>query len=67
VVPAQSEIKSMPELIAKAKANPGKLNWASPAPAPPYLAGELLQLRTGTKMVHIPFAGAGPQPGRRRR
>ena len=50
----------MPELLAKAKANPGKLNWASPAPARLYLAGELLQLRTGTKVVHIPFAGAGP-------
>ena len=51
----------MPELLAKAKANPGKLNWASPgAGTTPYLAGELLQLRTGTKMVHIPFAGAGP-------
>src|SRR5499426_3181598 len=61
VVPAQSEIKTMPELLAKAKANPGKLNWASPgAGTTPYLAGELLQLRTGTKMVHIPFAGAGP-------
>jgi tripartite-type tricarboxylate transporter receptor subunit TctC len=61
VVPAQSEIKSMPELIAKAKASPGKLNWASPgAGTTPYLAGELLQLRTSTKMVHIPFAGAGP-------
>ena len=44
VVPAQSEIKSMPELIAKAKANPGKLNWTSPgAGTTPYLAGELLQ------------------------
>src|SRR5262245_12990478 len=30
VVPAQSDIKTMPELIAKAKANPGKLNWTSP-------------------------------------
>ena len=61
VVPAQSEIKSMPELIAKAKANPGKLNWASPAPARrPISPVELLQLRTGTNMVHIPFAGAGP-------
>jgi tripartite-type tricarboxylate transporter receptor subunit TctC len=61
VVPAQSEIKSLPELIAKAKANPGKLNWTSPgAGTTPYLAGELLKLRTGINMQHIPFAGAGP-------
>ena len=60
-VPAQSDIKTMAELIARAKANPGKLNWASPgAGTTPYLAGELLQLRTGAKMVHIPFTGAGP-------
>jgi tripartite-type tricarboxylate transporter receptor subunit TctC len=61
VVPAQSEIKTMPELVAKAKANPGKLNWTSPgAGTTPYLAGEVLKLRTGIDMVHIPFAGAGP-------
>jgi tripartite-type tricarboxylate transporter receptor subunit TctC len=61
VVPAQSEIKTLPELIAKAKANPGKLNWTSPgAGTTPYLAGELLKLRTGINMQHIPFAGAGP-------
>jgi tripartite-type tricarboxylate transporter receptor subunit TctC len=61
VVPAQSEIKSMPELIAKAKASPGKLNWTSAGVGTtPYLAGEVLQLRTGTKMQHIPFAGAAP-------
>src|SRR5258708_40126203 len=61
VVPAQSDIKTMPELIAKAKANPGKLNWTSPGAGPtPYLAGEGLTLRTGTKMLHIPFPGAGP-------
>ncbi|HEY7661745.1 MAG TPA: tripartite tricarboxylate transporter substrate binding protein [Xanthobacteraceae bacterium] len=61
VVPAQSEIKTMPELIAKAKANPGKLNWTSPgAGTTPYLAGELLKLRAGINMQHIPFAGAGP-------
>ena len=61
VVPAQSEIKSIPELIAKAKANPGKLNWTSPgAGTTPYLAGELLKLRTGISMQHIPFPGAGP-------
>jgi tripartite-type tricarboxylate transporter receptor subunit TctC len=60
-VPAQSDIKTMPELIARAKANPGKLNWSSPgAGTTPYLAGEVLQIRTGTRMVHIPFTGAGP-------
>src|SRR5689334_746970 len=60
-VPAQSDIKAMPELIARAKANPGKLNWTSSGVGTtPYLAGELLQLRTGIKMVHIPFQGAGP-------
>ena len=61
VVPAQSDIKTMPELIAKAKANPGKLNWTSPgAGTTPYLAGEVLKLRSGISMQHIPFAGAGP-------
>jgi len=60
-VPAQSEIKTLPELIAKAKANPGKLNWTSPgAGTTPYLAGEVLKLRAGIEMEHIPFAGAGP-------
>jgi tripartite-type tricarboxylate transporter receptor subunit TctC len=61
VVPAQSDIKTMPELIAKAKANSGKLNWTSPgAGTTPYLAGEVLKLRTGINMQHIPFPGAGP-------
>jgi tripartite-type tricarboxylate transporter receptor subunit TctC len=61
VLPAQADIKSMPELIAKAKANPGKLNWTSPgAGTTPYLAGEVLKLRTGISMQHIPFAGASP-------
>jgi tripartite-type tricarboxylate transporter receptor subunit TctC len=60
-VPAQSDIKTLPELIARAKANPGKLNWTSPgAGTTPYLAGEVLKLRTGVKMEHIPYAGAGP-------
>jgi tripartite-type tricarboxylate transporter receptor subunit TctC len=60
-VPAQSDIKTLPALIARAKQNPGKLNWTSPgAGTTPYLAGELLQLRTGIQMQHIPFQGAGP-------
>jgi tripartite-type tricarboxylate transporter receptor subunit TctC len=61
VVRAESEFKTMAEIIAKAKANPGKLNWASAGVGTtPYLAGELVKLRTGINMVHIPFAGAGP-------
>jgi tripartite-type tricarboxylate transporter receptor subunit TctC len=61
VVPAQSPIKSMKEFIEKAKANPGKMNWTSPgAGTTPQLAGELLKLRTGIDMQHIPFPGAGP-------
>ena len=61
VVPAQSDIRSTPELVARAKAAPGQLNWTSPgAGTTPYLAGELLKLRTGVQMLHIPFAGAGP-------
>jgi tripartite-type tricarboxylate transporter receptor subunit TctC len=61
VLPPQSDVKSLPEFIAKAKANPGKLNWTSPgAGTTPHLAGEVLKLRTGINMQHIPFAGAGP-------
>ena len=61
VVPEQSLLKSLSEVIAKAKANPGKLNWTSPgAGTTPHLAGEVLKLRTGADMVHIPFTGAGP-------
>jgi tripartite-type tricarboxylate transporter receptor subunit TctC len=61
VVPAQSEIKTMSDLIEKAKANVGKLNWTSSGVGTtPYLAGEVLKLRTGIDMMHIPFVGAGP-------
>jgi tripartite-type tricarboxylate transporter receptor subunit TctC len=61
VVPMQSEIKSMKEFIEKAKTNHGKMNWTSPgAGTTPQLAGELLKLRTGIEMQHIPFPGAGP-------
>ncbi len=60
-VPMQSPIKSMTEFMVKAKANPGKINWTSSGVGTtPYLAGELLKLRTGIQMQHIPFAGAGP-------
>jgi tripartite-type tricarboxylate transporter receptor subunit TctC len=61
VVPTKSDIKDFKDLLARAKANPGKLNWTSPgAGTTPHLAGELIKLRTGVDVVHIPFPGAGP-------
>ncbi len=61
VVPAQSKIQSMRELIAQAKANPGKMNWTSPGVGTtPQLAGELLKVKAGIDMLHIPYTGAAP-------
>lgn len=61
VVPAASDMKSFSELIARARANPGKLNYTSSGiGTTPYLAAELIKLRLGINLVHIPFAGAGP-------
>ena len=61
VVPEKSDIKSMKEFIEKARANGGTFNWTSPgAGTTPQLAGELIKLRTGIQMQHIPFPGAGP-------
>jgi len=48
--------KTVPELIAYAKANPGKLNFASTGPGGnPHLAGELFKLMAGIDMVHVPY------------
>jgi tripartite-type tricarboxylate transporter receptor subunit TctC len=61
VVPANSPINSMKEFLEKAKANPGKMNWTSSGVGTtPQLAGELIKLRTGIQMQHIPYPGAGP-------
>jgi tripartite-type tricarboxylate transporter receptor subunit TctC len=52
---------SMQELIALAKAQPGKLSFASVGTgSPSHIAGELLKLKTGIDMVHIPYKGGGP-------
>ena len=53
--------KSLKELIALAKANPGKLSYASSgALGGPHLAGELLNLLAKVNIVHIPYKGNGP-------
>jgi tripartite-type tricarboxylate transporter receptor subunit TctC len=53
--------KSVPEFIAYAKANPRKLNMASPGTgSPPHLFGELFMMMTGTSMIHVPYRGSGP-------
>jgi tripartite-type tricarboxylate transporter receptor subunit TctC len=48
--------KSLPEFIAYAKANPGKLNMASPGSgSTPHVTGELFKMMTGVDMVHVPY------------
>jgi tripartite-type tricarboxylate transporter receptor subunit TctC len=52
---------TVPELIAYAKANPRKLNMASPGTGTgPHIAGELFNMMAGVDMVHVPYRGAGP-------
>jgi tripartite-type tricarboxylate transporter receptor subunit TctC len=53
--------RTLGELIANAKANPGKVNFCSSATGGlPHLAGELLNLQAGIKTVHIPYKGSAP-------
>jgi tripartite-type tricarboxylate transporter receptor subunit TctC len=60
-VRADSGITSLQQLIALAKARPDRFNYASPGiGTTPHLAGEVLKLRTGIQMQHVPFLGAGP-------
>ena len=53
--------KTVPEFIAYAKANPGKINMASAGNgSAPHVAGELFKMMTGVDMVHVPYRGAAP-------
>jgi tripartite-type tricarboxylate transporter receptor subunit TctC len=53
--------KTVPELIAFAKANPGKINMASAGNgSPPHVAGELFKMMAGVDIVHVPYRGGGP-------
>ena len=53
--------KTVPELIAYAKANPGKINMASAGNgSAPHMAGELFKMMAGVDLVHVPYRGQGP-------
>jgi tripartite-type tricarboxylate transporter receptor subunit TctC len=61
VVAGNVPAKNMSELVALAKAQPGKLNFASTGPGSlPHLAGELLKLTAKIDVVHVPYRGAAP-------
>lgn len=61
VVNPDLPVKSVPELIAYAKANPGKLNFASSGSGTSiHLSGELFKTMTGAKMTHVPYKGSAP-------
>ena len=61
VVHPSFPVKSVPELIAYAKANPGKINMASAGVGTPHhVYGELFKMMTGVDMLHVPYRGGGP-------
>ncbi len=56
-----SPYKTMQDIVTQAKAQPGKVAFASVgAGTPSHIAGELLNLRAGIKLLHIPYKGGGP-------
>ncbi|CAN5749907.1 tripartite tricarboxylate transporter substrate binding protein [soil metagenome] len=61
VINANSPDKSVADLVARAKASPQGLVFASPGiGSTNHLAGEMLRLQTGAKLVHVPYKGSGP-------
>lgn len=54
-------VKTLAELVAAAKANPGKITFSSAGPASPgHLCGEMLKTAAGIDMTHVPYKGAAP-------
>jgi tripartite-type tricarboxylate transporter receptor subunit TctC len=59
VVYPEIPAKTVPEFIAYAKKNPGKINFASPGVASsPHLLGELFAMKAGIELVHVPYRGS---------
>ena len=59
VVPASLPVKTVPELLALARAKPGTINYGSSGPGSNYhMAGELLKNLTGIDIVHVPYKGS---------
>src|SRR5262249_22088520 len=53
--------KTVAELAAYAKANPGKISFGSPGIGTPgHVAGELFKIMAGIEMIHVPYRGGGP-------
>lgn len=60
-VRASLPVNSIPELVAYAKAHPGKLNYSSPGNGSvPHLTGAWFGIRSGTELVHVPHRGTAP-------
>jgi len=61
VVRASLPVKTLAELVAYAKANPGKLNYASSGNGSlQHVTGAMLEQQAGIQMVHVPYKGTGP-------
>jgi tripartite-type tricarboxylate transporter receptor subunit TctC len=61
VVHPSFPVQSIPELIAYARANPGKVNMASGGVGTPqHVYGELFKMMTGADILHVPYRGGGP-------
>jgi tripartite-type tricarboxylate transporter receptor subunit TctC len=60
VVHPSFSTKTLPEFIAYAKANPGKLAWGSPGVGTAgHVCGELFKMMAGLNMIHVPYRGGG--------
>ena len=61
LVPVDSSIHTVADLVAQAKAKPGSLTYATPGfGTAMHFAGELLKSKTGINITHVPYKGAGP-------